>query len=66
MEDELKKFQQFNAHEIVPDEYQNNVSDGGWVINKKDSHDGLKVSVKTRFWARGFKEAENLDQTTPM
>ena len=57
MKDELKKWELFGAYEIIENDGQN-VIDGRWVVNKKESHDGLKVNYKARYCLRGFKEHE--------
>ena len=55
MEEELEKWNQFEAYEVVEDNGQNRI-DGRWIVNRKEEHDGLKVKVKARYCLRGFKE----------
>ena len=65
MKEELDKWKEFDAYDIVPDECQPDVIDGRWVINKKDAHDGLKVNIKARYCLRGFKETEKPHSDSP-
>ena len=55
MEEELEKWNHFQAYEVVEDEGQDRI-DGRWIVNRKEEHDGLKVNLKARYCLRGFKE----------
>ena len=54
-EDELKKFEEFNAFERVEDEGQPRI-DTVWIVTKKEEHDRMKSTYKCRLCLRGFKE----------
>ena len=55
MQDEINKWEKYGAFTVVDDVGQDRI-DCRWVINRKEIHDGLKVSVKARLCCRGFKE----------
>ena len=39
--------------------------DGRWIIQRKDEHDGLKVTIKARYCLRGFKENDKSRSDSP-
>ena len=45
----------FKAYDVVEDEGQTKITTR-WVINEKETHDGLKTRMKARLCLRGFQE----------
>ncbi len=61
---EIENWKKFNAFEIVEDIGQPTITTR-WVINEKESHDGLKVRHKARLCLRGFMEQEKPRSDSP-
>ena len=61
---EIENWKNFNAFEIVEDIGQPTITTR-WVINEKESHDGLKVRHKARLCLRGFMEQEKPRSDSP-
>ena len=55
MSEEIQKWKNFQAYELVEDKGQDAI-DSRWVVTEKDSHDGMKVAIKARLCLTGFKE----------
>jgi hypothetical protein len=64
MNEEMKKWEAFNAYELVNNDGQDSI-DTRWNILKKEGHDGLKTSMKARLCLRGFKELEKPRSDSP-
>ena len=52
---ELDNWKKYGAFEVVKDEGQPTITTR-WVVNSRDSFDGMKVNIKARLCLRGFQE----------